>query len=106
MMLTQTILGLLWSFLASAVFWLILSTAFGIKKNPIISVVFLSLLVFGLSILFDITSGLVFIMQTAWVSIINEQFTLYTLGAILAGAGIVSMIISAFAVMIVEAVKL
>lgn len=105
MTITQTLINLLFSFLASATFWLILNVAFGIKKNIVISAIFLTLVIFGLTVVFDITSGLTHIWQVAWVALLNQSFNVFTLGAILALGGILSMIVSAGYVLFIEAVE-
>ena len=95
---------LLWSLILAAVFWAVLAAGFGIKRNPIISILVLSVAVFGLSVVFDITAGLLHIWTVAYVAVLNNSFSVFSLGAILAVAGVAALLISALAVLLREAV--
>lgn len=105
MILTETLLGFLWSFLLGTGFWVVMASAFGFKKNPIITIGVVGVLVFGLSVIFDITGGLSHILGVAYLALLNQSFSVFTLGAILAAGSIIGAIVSAIAVVFNEAVN-
>lgn len=96
-------LDLLWSLILSGVFWAVIAAAFGIKRNPIVSVLVLGTLIFGLSIVFDITGGLLHIWTVAYTAVLNQSFNAFTLGAMLACGAIIALLVSAVTVLLREA---
>lgn len=105
MAITDTLLSFLWSFLLASGFWVVMASAFGFRRNPIISVFVVGLIVFGLSLVFDITGGLSHILGTAYIAALNQSFNVFTLGAMLAAVGVLAAIVSALAVVIDDAVS-
>lgn len=107
---TLTLLGLqfLWSFIVSSIVWSLLFLVFGdiIKPlNTLLQVGILTLITFGLSFLFDITEGIVFIWNSGMMALLNQSFNLFGIAAIAALTGVIAMLVSATAVFIARATE-
>lgn len=98
-------IGLIVSFLISSVFWLVLWQLFGNRFNPLIAILLLGLTLWVVSLLFDITGGIVFIFNVAIIATLNNVINPFTFAAILGAIGIVAVGISVIAVIITDQVE-
>lgn len=100
------VLSFAFSFLASLIFALVIHTLFRIKRIPtILSVGFLSVLIFGADIFLGVTDGLVFLFNTGLMNFSLGGNTLFAWGVFVLLAGIVCMVIAAGYSVISDAVE-
>lgn len=101
-------LSLIGSFLISAVLWLILWVMFGRRVHPAIAIVIITVVVFMIGLIFDLTTGISLVFSLALTALFNSQavtISLFGLSSILAAAGIIAISISVVAVIIADAVE-
>lgn len=105
MTLTATVLGLAWSLSAALVFAVLIQSLIGRRIPALLSMAFVTVLILGADLLLGITDGVLFIMNSALVSLVQQSITVFSLGVVLAAIGILSMTIAALWVVISDAIE-
>lgn len=91
MTLAATALSFAWSISAALVFALLVQSLVGRRVPALLSLGFVSVLILGLDLLLGITDGIMFIMNTAIMVLIQQSVTPFSIGVILAAIAILSM---------------
>lgn len=88
----------LWSLSLSIILWVLISIALPKSIDAfwsVVTIVLVTVVTFGASVLFDVTSGLSFVIGIGVVSLVNGNWTLFTFPFILATVAILIAVMSA-----------
>lgn len=102
--LTSVLISFLISFVVSGTFWLFLSVVFGSRDSWILVTAVLSVAILGLDLVFGLGDGLRHIWTVGTIAILNNVWTAFSFGAVLALTAIVTAIVAAIAAFLKQTV--